>query len=110
MNAPTNIRSRRDDYVPQVTAILPTCEGKELALRCSILLVRDRATAALRRCSDEACGILQTVERLASIYAFQSMAIERLDELRSELVRLLTCASNLEMFAYKMAGGQDARG
>lgn len=116
MNAPVKVRSRRDDYIPQVRAFVPLCEGEELTLRCSILLARDMATKQMQRCSDEAYGILAAIAGLASRYAFTPMPRERLEEIRYEIVRLVSCASGIEMFAFKMAspdtkaGGQDARG
>lgn len=110
MNAPAGIKpAARDKYIPIVTHHLPTCEGQELSIRCSILLVRDQATSSLRRCSDEAHGILTEIQRLATLNAYRSMPLEHLAELRRHLVRLLSCASGLEMFAYEL-GGSDARG
>lgn len=112
MNAPTPIRPSRDRYVPIVRQHVPTCEGKELELRCSLLMVRDQSASALRRCSEEAHGILSEVHRLASENAFTSMPIGELAELRRQLVQLTACASGLEMFAYRLAypGGTDAGG
>lgn len=116
MNASAKVLSRRDDYIPQVKAFVPLCDGEELTLRCSILLARDMATKQMQRCSEESYGILAAIAGLASRYAFAAMPIERLEELRYEIVRLVSCASGIEMFAFKLsspdaeAGGQDARG
>ena len=114
MKGLAKIPARRDQYIPQVKSFLPICEGEEVALRCSILLVRDMATASMRRCSDEAHGILDQVQRLAVQYAFTAMGIERLRRLRHELVRLVSCANGLESFAYMSddpeSGGNDAGG
>lgn len=109
MNAPAQIRNRaRDAYIPTVQALLPGCEGDELTLRCSILNMRDRATSHLRGCSEDAGPVLQTVELLATRYAFTSMPIEDLKALRYQMVRLVSCASGLEAFAWSYAGGSDA--
>jgi hypothetical protein len=112
MNSPANIR--RDQYAPTVTLHLPGCEGEELAMRCSLLLMRDNATAALRYCSDEAAAPLEAVERLAGQYAFASMRADQLKLLRYQLHRLTSCASGLEAFAFARANPEkretDARG
>lgn len=111
MNAPAKIPSARDQYRPQVKRFVPGCEGRELELRCSLLLLRDQATSRMRNCSDEAHAVCALIVRLACEYAFATMPLELLEELRYEAVRLGTCASGLEMFAYKLAtGGQDAGG
>jgi hypothetical protein len=114
VNAPAKIKPSRDRYIPIVKHHLPHCkDGDEMMLRCSILLLRDQAAAGLRRCSEEAYGILSEVQRLGLIYAFASIPTEELEALRYRLVMLTACASGLEMFAYRLAnpnGGTDARG
>lgn len=116
MNARAKVESARDRYRPVVRHHLPGCEGDELMLRCSLLLTRDMATAQLHRCSEEAEGLLATIAGLAGRYAFAPMPVRRLRELREQIVRLTSCASGIEMFAFKLAspnveaGGQDARG
>lgn len=115
MNAPANIAPARDRYIMIVRHHMPACEGKEMMLRCSILLMRDQATSALRRCSDEAYGLLTEVQRLAAHYAYETMPLEHLAELRHQLVKLTLCASGLEAFAFNRAnpdaaGGTDAGG
>lgn len=112
MNAPAKVAPSRDRYIPIVKQHLPTCEGKALELRCSLLMTRDNATSSMRRCSDEAHGILAEIQRLATLYAFTSMPIEELAELRYRLGMLVACASGLEMFAYRLQnpGGANAGG
>lgn len=102
MNAPANITPTRDRYIPQVKEFVPLCEGEDLTQRCSILMMRDQATAGLRRCSAEAAPILEHIQRVASQYAFTKMPADRLKELRYQLVRLVTCASGLEQFAFRL--------
>lgn len=110
MNAPTTIQPsrRRDDYLPTITALMPGLDGKQAALRCSLLLIRDNASSAMRRCGSEAHPILLAVEQLASAYAFQTMPIKALEHLRYQLIRLVASASGLETFAHLLAGGVDA--
>jgi hypothetical protein len=112
MNAPARIRPARAKYEPIVTHHMPLCEGQELDLRCSILQMRDNATSRLRRCSEEAYGILQDIQRLGTQYAYARIPLEELKELRYRLLQLTQTASGLEMFAYRLAhpGGTDARG
>jgi hypothetical protein len=104
---------KRSDYAPVVKGLIPLCEGEELQMRCSILLVRDKSLASMRRCSEESHGVLAEVHRLASQYAFEAIPTEELRELRYRLVMLTACASGLEMFAYRLAcpdGGANAGG
>jgi hypothetical protein len=106
MNAPLVDPSRRQ-YVPTVNALMPGTEGDELDIRCSLLLMRDCAAAAKARCSDEAYPILDQVESLASRYAFQGMAVEKLDELRTAMRKVVAAAACLDDWAGK---GVDVRG
>lgn len=110
MNAPAKIEPSRDRYLPIVKHHLPHCEGEELSLRCSILMMRDQAASNLRACSDEAAGCLSEVQRLASVYAYHSMPLEQLAALRYQLLRLTTCASGLEAFAFNQANPPAKRG
>lgn len=112
MNAPAKIAPARDRYIPIIRHHLPTCEGRELELRCSILMFRDTSASSMRRCSDEAHGILAEIQRLATLYAYASMPIEELAELRYRLGMLTASASGLEMFAYRLQnpGGANAGG
>jgi hypothetical protein len=102
VSAPAKIVPTRDRYIPQVKAFVPLCDGEALVVRCSILMMRDQATAGMRRCGDEARPVLNTIMELAGHYAFVTMPIERLQELRKELVRLTMCANALERFAYRL--------
>lgn len=97
MNALTAIPKphARDKYIPQVESLLPGCEGLELGLRCALLLSRDFATARLRWCPDEVAPVLQHIEFLATRYAFASMALNDLEALQYQVVRLSAVASGL---------------
>lgn len=109
MNAPVKITPARDRYIPIVTHHVPGCEGRALMLRCSILLMRDKAASSMRHCSDEAYDTLAQVQRLASAFSFKAMPSEDLAELRHQIVKLTLCASGLEAFAFNL-GGTDAGG
>lgn len=111
MNAPIRIPTARERYIGIVRHHVPTSQGRELEMRCSLLLLRDQATSALRRCGDDAAGVLIEVQRLAGQYAFASMPLVEIEELRRHLVMLTAAASGLEMFAYRLAypnGGANA--
>jgi hypothetical protein len=113
VNAPARIRPARDRYTGIVKHHLPGCKGEELELRCSILLMRDQAGSSLRQCSEDAAGALSEVQRLATVYAYASIPVEELKELRYRLLQLTQTASGLEMFAYRIAypdGGANGRG
>lgn len=112
MNAPAKIRSARDDYIPQVRRFVPGCRGRELELRCSLLLSRDQAASAAQRCSREAEGILEHILWLVDEHAFRRMPLDRLEEVREHVVRLVCCASGLESFAFRLAfpGGRNEGG
>jgi hypothetical protein len=103
---------QRSDYEGIVKGLRPLCDGEELMLRCSIMVVRDKAASSMRRCSEQAHGVLSEVHRLASQYALESMPTDELKELRYRLVMLTACASGLEMFAYRLSclGGNDEGG
>jgi hypothetical protein len=97
-----HVTPTRDRYIPQVKAFVPLCDGEALTMRCSLLMMRDQATAGMRRCGDEARPVLNTIMELAGHYAFVTMPLDRLKELRTELVRLTMCANALERFAYRL--------
>lgn len=105
-------RVARDKYVPIVRHHMPHCEGEELSLRCSLLLMRDQAASRLDKCSEEAWPTLSEVNRLATLYAYRRIPLGELRDLRRRLIQLTMCASGLEMFAYRLAypGGTDAGG
>lgn len=107
MNAPVN---PKEAYVPIVHAHMPWCTGRELSLRCSIMLMRDRATADLRRSGEVDGGVLEEIVRLAILFAYRRMPLEALEALRSEMVRLVGVARGLREFEAQLSGGQDARG
>lgn len=91
--------SPRDVYAPIVRGFLPGVAGRELSLRCSTLLMRDRASAWALHCSEEAYGCLQQIERLAHQYAYTSMSIARLQQLQLAMLRLTSTAAELDDFA-----------
>lgn len=110
MNAPATITPARDRYKPIVLHHCPGCEGETLSLRCSLLLIRDNAASALRRCSDESAGVLTEVQRLAATYAFAPIPTDELKELRRALLNLTASASSIEAFAYRFSNGERDEG
>lgn len=90
------INAARAAYEPAIQRFLPGCEGRELMLRASMMMLRDQAGARMQHCSDEAYGVLQQVQRLGLHHALASMQVEVLDEIRGAMVRLAAQASVLE--------------
>lgn len=76
---------RREDYEPIVRGLRPLCDGEELMLRTSLLLMRDRAMATKPMACESAWALLDIVEREASEAAMNHRI--RLDDLR-EIRRL----------------------
>ncbi|RDE06236.1 hypothetical protein [Sphingomonas aracearum] len=83
-------------YIPTVDTFLPCLGPEEKRLRCGILYIRDKATAAVRHARREPAIILQSVVMIASEQAYATMPIEQVRELRHALVRLMMTASALE--------------
>lgn len=92
----------REQYVPVLRRILPGCNGKELENRCSLLYMRDSATEAMTRCGEDAYPILQSVERLASKYAFAPLPAERIEHVRFLLMKLTATAQGFETVDYEL--------
>jgi hypothetical protein len=87
---------RRSDYEPIVKAMRPHCEGEELELRASLLLMRDRAMATKKIACTPAYALLDVVENVANESAL-SFAVSK-DQLR-ELRRLcLSCVAAASSF------------
>jgi hypothetical protein len=87
---------RREDFFSVVKAMRPLCDGEELELRASLLLMRDRAIATKQVACTPAWALLDVVENVANESAL-SFAISR-DQLR-ELRRLcLSCVCAASSF------------
>lgn len=92
--------SPRYRYRPIVQGLIPWCDVTELDLRCSILLLRDQASQAVRHCSDDAEAPYSEVVRLGSIYAFGStLSPAQLSNLRRALVHMTLAAGALDALA-----------
>lgn len=114
MNAPVELHyPKRENYYPSVLAFLPSAHGEELDTRASLLLIRDRAAGALNYSGDEAAELLDFVHRQASRYAFTSMPLEDLKELRRLLLNVTASASSFETLfgpSEPQQGARDASG
>ena len=98
VGTPNSVDPRRM-YVPVVQTFLPGVSGTELALRCSMLLMRDRASARARHCHPDALGTLQEIQRLVCQHGLGfSTDQDRLGSLRHALVHLLAAATCLDEF------------
>lgn len=106
---------RREDYDPIVKGMIPFCDGEELLLRTSLLLMRDRALATKSSASTSAWALLDVVEREASEVAFRTIPIADLREFRRLCIRCVAAASGFDALyhfnpATDQIGGADARG
>lgn len=98
MNLPAGISRtpRREDYEPIIKGLRPHCDGEELTLRSSLLLMRDRSIATKQAACAPAWALLDVVERVASECALNHKL--HVDELR-ELRRLcLNCVASASSF------------
>jgi hypothetical protein len=97
MNDAVPIRPpRREDYVPIVKGLRPLCDGEELMLRTSLLLMRDKAMATKPIACEASWALLDVVERAANEAALNHRI--KLDDLR-ELRRLcVMCVCNASGF------------
>jgi hypothetical protein len=74
---------RREDYEAIVKGLRPLCDGEELMLRSSLLLMRDRAMATKGVACAPAWALLDVVEQVASESALNHrMKLDDLRELR----------------------------
>jgi hypothetical protein len=87
---------RREDYEPIVKGMIPFCEGEELMLRTSLLLMRDRAIATKAVACEAGWALLDVVEREASEVALRAVPIEDLREFRRLCVRCVMAASGFD--------------
>ena len=88
---------RREDYEPIVKGLIPFCDGEELMIRCSLLMMRDRALATKPVASSAGWALLDIVEREASEVALRSVPIEDLREFRRLCIRCVSTAAGFDM-------------
>jgi hypothetical protein len=104
---------RRSDYEPIVRGLRPLCEGEELMLRSSLLLMRDRAIATKPIACEPAWNLLDIVEREASESALNHrIKLDDLRELRRLLVMCVCTASSFDTLyqpRLPLEGEADAR-
>ena len=91
------VMPQRSDYFPAVRAFVPACGEEELECRASLLLMRDRAMSTKRRSCEYGWTVLDLVENLANDHALRQMSLDDLKQVRSLAIRLVTCASGLDM-------------
>jgi hypothetical protein len=88
---------KRSDYEPIVRGLRPMCDGEELMLRSSLLLMRDRAMATKTRACEPAWMLLDVVERVASENAMNHRVdLESLREMRRLCVMCVCNASGFD--------------
>lgn len=97
---------RREDYESIVRGLRPLCDGEELMLRSSLLLMRDRAMATKPIACEPAWLLLDVVERTAADNAMNHrVSIEDLREFRRLCMQCVMTASGFDMlFQPKLPG------
>jgi hypothetical protein len=89
---------RREDYEPLIRGLRPFCEGEELQIRASLMLMRDRAMATKYRSSEPGWHLLDVVERIASDNAMNhQLDIEALREMRRLCNQCVTAARDFDL-------------
>jgi hypothetical protein len=98
MNEIATIRPpRRSDYDNIVKGLKPLCEGEELMLRTSLLLMRDRAIATKPIACEPSWALLDVVERAASEAALNPrVPVDDLRELRRLCLNTVCVASSFD--------------
>jgi hypothetical protein len=101
MNAPlpagVSRPPKREDYEPIVKGLRPLVDGEELDLRCSLLLMRDRAIATKNTVSAPAWQLLDVVQCETSDNALNwRVDIEGLRELRRLCANCIAAAASFE--------------
>jgi hypothetical protein len=88
---------QRSDYEGIVKGLRPLCDGEELMLRSSLLLMRDRAMATKQRACAPAWALLDVVESIASECALNhKLAVDDLRELRRLCLNCVASASSFD--------------
>jgi hypothetical protein len=96
--APLTVRSpQRSDYEPIVRGLKPLCDGEELVLRSSLLMMRDRALATKPIACEPSWALLDVVEKEASQAALNyRVSLEDLREFRRLCVELVARARSFD--------------
>jgi hypothetical protein len=88
---------RREDYEPIIKGMRPFCEGEELTLRSSLLLMRDRAMSTKNSASEYAWTLLDVVERVGADHAMNHRVdVESLREMRRICLNIVCAASSFD--------------
>lgn len=88
---------RRSDYEPIVRGLRPLCDGEELMIRTSLLLMRDRAIATKPIACASAWALLDIVEKEVNEIALRTIPIEDLRQFRYLCLRCVTTASGFDV-------------
>jgi hypothetical protein len=98
----------RADYEPIVRGLRPLCEGVELMLRSSLLLMRDRAIATKNTACESSWELLNIVEREANASALNHRCdIESLREIRRLCIMCVCNASGFDALYQPRLPGTD---
>lgn len=99
---------RRADYEPIVKGLKPLCDGEELMLRSSLLLMRDRAIATKQRACASSYALLDVVEREASDAALNHrVPLDDLRELRRLCIQCVYISAGFDAMYQPSLPGMD---
>jgi hypothetical protein len=88
---------RRSDYEPIVKGLRPLCDGEELTLRSSLMLMRDQAIATKMHACEASWQLLDVVERVAAEVALNHRVdVESLREFRRLCIQCVLAASSFD--------------
>jgi hypothetical protein len=88
---------QRSDYEPIIKGLRPLCDGEELMLRSSLMLMRDRAIATKSRACEPAWLLLDVVERVGAEHAMNHRVdVESLREMRRICLNIVCAASSFD--------------
>lgn len=112
MNAPARVSPNRDRdrFAPVLQAIMPDCPPDQIELRCSMLLLRKRATDWLRTGAGEAMDALLCADRSATSWVSHPMSTADLKRARAAVLALLRTAADINAIHADIAGEPDADG
>lgn len=99
MNAITSITREPAyaQYLPAVDTLKPGCGDVEKRHRANLMLMRDRAASALRKCSWEASHGFQAVATLTAQHIMTDMPPDMLDSVRVAVLRLYLAACQVDL-------------
>jgi len=83
-------------YRASITTHYPNVDPLSLAVRVELMQHRDKLSAALRVCCDDAFGVLSEALRLSSNYALSGASTKQLMHVNAAVCTMIEAARGLE--------------